>query len=95
MDQTRSTLTTPNDHTLSERTRPSRVAKRTASAAQPPSVNRQERSVQSPPASLRGKRRDMSTTRPLWWVGIAFRSQRRDTAELKLPGIAAYVLTDN
>ena len=46
------------DHTLSERTRPSRAAKRKASVIQPPFVILQERSVQSPPASLQGKGRD-------------------------------------
>ena len=70
LDQTRSTLTTLHR---------SRVARRKASATQPPSVNRQERSVLPPPASLRGKRRDMLAARPLSWVGIACRSQRRDT----------------
>jgi hypothetical protein len=60
------------------------VARRKASATQPLSVNRQERSVLSPLASLRGKRRDTSAAHPLSWVGIAFRSQRRDTAKLKL-----------
>ena len=59
----------------------SRAARRKASVTQPPSVNRQERSVQSPPASLRGKRRDMLAVRPSWWVGIASRSQRRDTGD--------------